>query len=689
MSTFSSFDIDADGLSPMGFRIRRANPTMSGFAPAVDRVAKARIDELAAALAKKVIPAGEDGDTKVAQWIELPLKPRRATRTGSWAGESLMSTLRAQGEGAGERSFREYIDADGDGSLSRMRYRFDLTLKERYSELDLNTRALLDAKPVRDLLVLRAVKTHGIVSQAGLLTFVFEHEKGVRQLIDYVAVSAARVYVEDGGIDVPKIGEDDSEAVSALLAAKLTLSEEGLRPRVVAAMTDFNETAKFDEIIKLGTADPDKIPAPIRARLVQYLKEPSAKVTETNAPFLVPMYLAKAATATTLSSGTSSDDPFAVSFFVEDSASLQVSTAAVKCAAQLYYVMVLGEELGVFDAVRFFTHRYLFREGFAVEDPQLRRDLENYVFSEQFPGVDRQTGEDRIMRCTRDGERRSFYRQVFDQGSEPVPGDGIPNSEFARLWKILMLESARYLERAQSSPHPDNYVSRQNVMQAVEDLQYNLSITCVGMSTVMTPLMYAELDFVVNRILGHEEVRKHLVPSGGSWWKVVEKLQAGQGRRARASVLHNKARLGYSLVRSIAEYTPSRFEEDGPFAEFISNVDAFITTQSIVQEETQSWAGDDEDTDEGSYDGGYGNGRESGDGGGGGYGGSMPGMPDLSNLPGMPDIPGVSAPWPGSGGTGGPGGPTSGVSNGSGHHPNGSGGVPSSAGGGSGDEWDF
>ncbi len=262
-----------------------------------------------------------------------------------------------------------------------------------------------------------------------------------------------------------------------------------------------------------------------------------------------------------------------------------MSTAAVKCASQLYYVMTLGDELGVFDAVRYFTHRYLFRDGFAVEDKALRRDLEDYVFNEQFPGYDESAGEQRFMHTTQDAERRSFYRQVFGLGNEPVPGDGMANTEFGRHWKILMLESARYLERAQSSPNPGGYVSKQNVMQAVEDLQYNVSTSCVGMATVMTPLMYAELDFVVERILGHPEVRRHLVPAGGSWWKVVEKLAAAQGRRTRASVLHNKARLGYSLLRKVAEYTPSQFEQDSVFSAFISDVDAFITTQSILQDE--------------------------------------------------------------------------------------------------------
>jgi hypothetical protein len=603
--------------------------------------------------------------------LRAPLTPRRASNgVGKWADSSLADRLRDQQPADTEQTLREVIDQDP--ALARLRYRFDESLADRRSSLDFNTRTVLDLSSVRDLLALRAAVTLGISQQPALLNYVFSHERGVQEVIHYTVVSAARDYIQEKRLRVKGIDDDDSEVVAAL--GLLSLSEEALGDGAIDLAASFIESSKYDELIEEGTKlKITDIPAEIRPRLVQYIKESTVEVTKQNAPFILPMYLAKAATTSTTSSGGTTDDPFAVSFFVEDSASLQVSTAAVKCSAQLYYVMVLGEELGVFDAVRFFTHRYLFREGFAVEDPQLRRDLENYVFSEQFPGVDRETGENRIMRCTRDGERRSFYRQVFNQGTEPVPGDGIPNAEFGRLWKILMLESARYLERAQSSPHPDNYVSRQNVMQAVEDLQYNLSVTCVGMATVMTPLMYSELDFVVNRILGHEEVRKHLVPSGGSWWKVVEKLQAGQGRRARASVLHNKARLGYALIRAIADYSPSRFEEDAPFAEFISNVDAFITTQSILQEEAEG----DSDTaaengDASSYDDSYG-----GSGSGNGYGnGQPPGMPDVSKLPGMPSIPGVTAPWPGS-------------SNGSYNKRVNGEAAPTPSAGGSGDEWDF
>jgi hypothetical protein len=75
------------------------------------------------------------------------------------------------------------------------------------------------------------------------------------------------------------------------------------------------------------------------------------------------------------------------------------------------------------------------------------------------------------------------------------------------------------------------------------------------------------------------------VPQGGTWWRVVETLYMGMKNvRPRSTVLYNKAKLGDSILRQIADYNPSTFENDGPFASFISDVEAFITTQSILQE---------------------------------------------------------------------------------------------------------
>jgi hypothetical protein len=276
-----------------------------------------------------------------------------------------------------------------------------------------------------------------------------------------------------------------------------------------------------------------------------------------------------------------SDKDFDVQPLVDDNSLIQISKSAVKCAAQLYYGMVLGEELDVFNIVNYFTHKYLIRGGIEIQDARLREDLQLYVFSNRFTDLKTK----KVVDCTRPAERQMFYRQVFNYGNVQVTDDFILNREFPRLWKVLILESANYLERARESFYPDSYVSRQNVMQAVEDLQYNLSTHCTGMANVITPLIYAELDFVIRRIFMHPEILRQIVPQGATWWRVVETLYMGmKNMRPKATVLYNKARLGHAIIRSIADYNPATFEDDTNFSAFISNVDAFITTQSILQE---------------------------------------------------------------------------------------------------------
>jgi hypothetical protein len=243
--------------------------------------------------------------------------------------------------------------------------------------------------------------------------------------------------------------------------------------------------------------------------------------------------------------------------------------------------MVLGEELEIFNVVNYFTHKFLVRGEFEIEDSRLRKDLQMYVFSNRYLDLRTKKTEDR----TRQPERQMFYRQVFNEGKTRVPESLIVNWEYPKLWKVLMLESARCLEWLRESYNPESFVSKQNVMQAVEDLQYNLSTHCTGMSNVMTPLIYAELDFVMRRILQHPEVIRQVVPQGGTWWKVVEKLYMEMyHRRPKVTVLYNKARLGNDILRSIANYNATTFEDINVFKAFLSTVEAFITTQSILQE---------------------------------------------------------------------------------------------------------
>jgi len=89
---------------------------------------------------------------------------------------------------------------------------------------------------------------------------------------------------------------------------------------------------------------------------------------------------------------------------------------------------------------------------------------------------------------------------------------------------------------------------------------------------------------VLERILKHPEIIQQIVPEGGTWKQAIDKLNAEQRKRpGTAATLYNKARLGQGIIDAIADYTAEAFEDDGILSAFISKVDAFITTQSILQ----------------------------------------------------------------------------------------------------------
>jgi hypothetical protein len=122
-------------------------------------------------------------------------------------------------------------------------------------------------------------------------------------------------------------------------------------------------------------------------------------------------------------------------------------------------------------------------------------------------------------------------------------------------------------------------------MQAVEELQYNLSSNCTGMATVLSPVIYKELTFIVDVIFSHDEILQQIPNSGGAWQRVVETLWTDmKGTRMNAQFTYNKAKLSQSILTKVANYNPAAFEQDKEFSAFISDVTALISTQSMIQQ---------------------------------------------------------------------------------------------------------
>lgn len=517
-----------------------------------------------------------------------PLEARKSD--GSWPRDSLgqiIEDLPLQ-----DRTLIDAVDAIAE--IAEIRASFLAAWGEEALSYGFAEQAILDedAYPgIVNYLLAIAYIQRSIEDPSALKRYMFD--QGIPAIQRIAKLGAARAYLTDvKKLKVAQIDVDASDVCQAIVDADIGLQAGVFADDVDSTVREFvyfrSESDRIDKMAKKF----GRLPADVRPRAIQFLRNASRSGLSISDDALTAYLVNQISVPTsggdsdivlgTKASAATAADTFDVELFEDGSEQMKVDVAAVKCAGQLFYAMTLGEEAQLFNAVNYFTHRYLVRGALRIEDSSLRSDLQEYVFSNRF--TDPKTG--RTVDRTRPAERAMFYSMVFGSGAPQQQSDaGMMNQDFHRLWKLLMLESAKYLERAQASFNPETYVPRQGVMQAVEDIQYNLSTHCTGMATVITPLIAAEVSFVVRKILMHREVIAQVAPSGGTWFRVLEALlDAMNGERARVSVLYNKAKLGAEILQTAADYSQSSFTKDAPFAQFIGTVDRFITTQSILQE---------------------------------------------------------------------------------------------------------
>lgn len=592
-----------------GFRIKRPNITLNGATAAVDSGVSRHFKELADLLAKPAFGARSDKPEALAKHVRSLIAPTLTPKFSppkpapvvvgaaggaphpapaadqEWAPGSLAATL--DQAKPSELTLADFIDITPN--LSDLKYAYEQSLSGNWSLLDTNTQfALNDHPSLRDYLVAYAVLVMQVTDFNALKNFILSNQAGVRSIINYGAVSAARDYVYNQKLVVTDYNNDDSAIVVAIKTANLSLTDASFTPTLKGLVDAFIFNAEQSQVLAAATI---QVPDALKPQVIQLMKSSAVKITAANIDFFLPLFISQLSPTplvdgTTPADSTVADQDFDVEFLQDTNAIAQVSRSAVLCAAQLYYDMVLGEELDVFSTINYFTNNYLLRGGIEIQDTTLRNDLQLYVFSNKF--VDLKTNK--ITDRTRPPERAMFYKQVFNSGAEIADNDLaqilVPNPDFPKLWKVLILETAKYIQQAQAAFYPDQYVPRGNVQQAVEDLQYNLSTHCIGMVNVVSPMIYAELDFVIRRIFMHDEVMRQIVPAGATWWRVVETLYlAMRNTRPRSTVLYNKAKLGYDILKDVADYNPATFQNDDVFSEFVSSVQTFITTQSILQQD--------------------------------------------------------------------------------------------------------
>ena len=589
--------------STNGVKIRRTNITTNGVTADIDSHVKEQLTYMNDLLGTPIyIKEGGDFQTvegmSVRELVQLPLKARMYgnshRKEQQWQEDSLLNIIyKAINNSKYDKiySLEEYIDAED--KLSLLKFDFKDRLNNNWNNLDLNTRSILSYPNIVNYLLAFGYNA-GYTEVNGLTNFIFGNKSGNRNVIIYTQISASRQYIHEERVSV-EFNNEKNPVITDILKGNPSFSSLSFSAFVMKTLENYVDNSSELDILKDSKYYKD-IPPSMIPKLIKQIKASILPVTDSNIDILLPIFMNEIENTPGWEDDTSDTDgsapDYSVTFLDDDAATVQVVSDNIRCAAQMFYSMTLGEELDIFSVVNFFTHKFMVRGNIQISDSQLREDLQMYVFSNKFPHP--RTGK--IIERTRPAERRMFYKQVFNYGNAAVTDDVVVNKEFPKYWRILIMEVARYIQRAQDSPNPESYVSRQTVMQAVEDLQYNLSTHCSGMANVISPIIYDELYFVIKRILNHPEIVKQLVPAGGNWWKVIEMLYEGmKHQRPKTTIHYNKAKLGYEILNSIADYNPTTFEDDKRFSAFISNVDAFIISQAQLQQKEE-----DENEDKGN-----------------------------------------------------------------------------------------
>lgn len=259
----------------------------------------------------------------------------------------------------------------------------------------------------------------------------------------------------------------------------------------------------------------------------------------------------------------------------------------IEFAAQLYYVMVMGDELEIFNAADALITKHLRSKKYNI-DIRSRVTLDairTYAFSERFENL--KTGE--TFQRSQEAERMMFYKQVFNMGHGTNMAEMEANVDFSPLWDTLMLEVTKLIEKVEESSNYDN-ISRNNIYQAIEDLQYNLSNNCTGLAKISSNVMNMELKFIMNKMFADKDIKEQIGKRDRTAFGVLKQILADLNvergmKMQNIMALNNKAILGHKIMTEIAKFSPAYIETGDNFGKFITNVQAYFLAQQIIEKQ--------------------------------------------------------------------------------------------------------
>lgn len=520
------------------------------------------------------------------------------------------------------------IDALGD---TEELYEVRRLINHNAKRLPFNQITLLTRDEVVEYMFARAKYAKGFTEAEGIFNSIVDEDRGGAFLYDFVVEYALEQMRMNERLNI--VPATLSQMVSRLQDDEVGLRRHSFDAALKSLAAEFVYGDKELALIMVAESQLKfDIPSRFHPALVDYIRRTNAdgeQINTDNAAYFISIALARLQKVDVTLRPTGQDakvrvEDYSVSYYEDRITAPEYERASVEAAAQMYLTMVWGDMLGIFQTVdRIAMQAPIEGQGpilLEVRSRELSDALRMYVLDEEYR--DLKTG--RVSRRISPAERQMFYRQLFGIGDAQVVADDQINPDFQRYWAVLMMEVVKYIGKVEENG--DNYrsISPSKVYQAIEDLQYNLSAYCTGLPKIAAPSMYAEMDFVIQRILDSDDVKQQLGRRGSpSFWKVIEQVRGMQD----FTPLRNKGIFGHKIISTIAQATPDFVEDQSAFEEFIANVEAFIVAEDQLAEAGGSMAGL-------QFPGFFGIDAAGASGGFPGMAGRFPGMPE--SIPGMP-----------------------------------------------------
>jgi hypothetical protein len=161
-------------------------------------------------------------------------------------------------------------------------------------------------------------------------------------------------------------------------------------------------------------------------------------------------------------------------------------------------------------------------------------------------------------------ERFMLYKRVLNKGDGKVLDGMVVNEQFPVLWHRLMTEVARFIEKSEEAKDSVDRVSSTRIVQAVADLQYNLTDYSTGLADMQIKEMYNHLQDAFE-IAGDDEILDHFASGRRkNVWTVFERVAREQFQIGlNVSALRTMAVEGNRIFNFIADFKPS--ERLSPF----------------------------------------------------------------------------------------------------------------------------